>query len=76
VSLSLSHTICQVLDTLLSAIRKLQPPEKVVVVSNFTTTLDAIEVVLTADISIHNSSLVRVNMTETIIHPFSSSIKP
>jgi hypothetical protein len=45
-SVSVSPSVCQVLDALLSAIRKLQPPEKVVVVSNFTTTLDAIEVVL------------------------------
>ena len=35
----------RVLDGLLTSIRQLQPAEKVVVVSNFTTSLDAVETI-------------------------------
>ena len=43
----------QLLDSLLNSIRKLKTPEKVVVVSNFTTTLDAVEVVLTLTLNVY-----------------------
>ena len=43
----------QLLDSLLKSIRKLKTPEKVVVVSNFTTTLDAVEVVLTLTLNVY-----------------------
>ena len=48
----------QLLDSLLNSIRKLEAPEKVVVVSNFTTTLDAVEVVLTVTLNVYFFSII------------------